>query len=114
MLRNGCVDAFIQLRDNGPRHLPGSSDPIITLYCGFPPFDQLLTLASVMFANVVDGSCPRLSVYGIQFGGQFLSILVLIMIESMREGNQHTIFRLRKWEFLRYSIDVGSLLMTWA
>jgi hypothetical protein len=92
--RNGYYDDLIRLRDVGPHHLPGSLNPVLTRYCGISPLDDLLTLASVMFANITDGSCPQLSVYAIQFGGQFLGILNVITMEAQRKGNQSNTFRL--------------------
>ena len=89
LLQNGYYDALLQLRDQKPpRHLPGSANPLLTRYCGIGPVDKLLTLASIMFANVTDGSYPTLSVYAIHFAAQYLGVLTLLMVESLRAGNQ--------------------------
>ncbi|KAI1413658.1 hypothetical protein F5Y13DRAFT_179375 [Hypoxylon sp. FL1857] len=88
LYRNGYYEALIQLRDEGPHHLPGSSNPILTRYTGIGFLDKLLTLASVMFANVTDGNAPALSLYAFHFGGQYLAVLVVVAIEGLRSGNQ--------------------------
>ncbi|KAI1144299.1 hypothetical protein F5Y05DRAFT_23350 [Hypoxylon sp. FL0543] len=93
LYRNGYYDALIRLRDEGPHHLPGSSNPILTRYTGLGFLDKLLTLASVMFANVTDGNAPGLSLYAFHFGGQYLAILVIVAIEGLRSGNQSSPLR---------------------
>ncbi|KAK3330016.1 hypothetical protein B0H66DRAFT_43128 [Apodospora peruviana] len=94
ILRNGYYDALVQVLRHPNPTLPGSTNPILTVYNGIPPLDKLLTLASVMFANVTDGSAPALSVYGVHFAGQFLGVLVVLMIEALRQGNQRTVVSL--------------------
>ncbi|KAI1803502.1 hypothetical protein F4811DRAFT_327968 [Daldinia bambusicola] len=94
LYRNGYFDALLRLRDEGPHHLPGSGDAIRTYYTGIGPLDKLVTLGVVMFANVTDGSAPELSLYAFQFCGQYLAILVLVNIESLRAGNENNIFSL--------------------
>src|SRR5690606_33576065 len=92
--QHGYYDALFRLMKEGPYVLPGSTTPMLTFYCGVPPLDRLLTLASVMFANVTDGSCPQLSLYAVHFAGQFLGVLLLIMIEASRGRNRSSSFRL--------------------
>ncbi|KAI1769908.1 hypothetical protein F4818DRAFT_308222 [Hypoxylon cercidicola] len=88
LFRNGYYHALLRLRDEGPHYLPGSSNEVLARYTGIGYLDNLLTLASVMFANVTDGSSPQLSLYAFHFGGQYLAILVVITIEGLRSGNQ--------------------------
>ena len=90
VLRNGYVQALLQLRDHGPHLLPGSNHPILTRFVGIPPFDKLLTLAGVMFANVTDGSYPQLSLFGFYFGGQLIGIFTVMVVEGLRQGNRGT------------------------
>ena len=92
--RNGYIDALINLREHGPHYLPGSTNPILTYFTGFPPLDKVLTLAGVMFANVTDGSAPQLSLYGFYFAGQLVSIFTVMTIEGMRDGNEGGIMSL--------------------
>lgn len=48
-------------------------------------------LAAVIFANVVDGTAPQLSLYAIQFAGQLVPVFVAMMIEGLRVGNQKNV-----------------------
>lgn len=73
VLCNSYYDALIHLRDHGPHVLPGSNNPILTRFSGFVPFDKLLTLAGVMFANVTDSSAHQVSLYAFHFTGQLVS-----------------------------------------
>ncbi|KAI0004784.1 hypothetical protein F4779DRAFT_599396 [Xylariaceae sp. FL0662B] len=93
LFRNGCYEALLKLRDEGPHHLPGSSNPILTRYTGISFLDRLLTLATVVFANVTDGSSPALSLYAFHFAGQYLAILLVLAIEGLRAGNRSTLLR---------------------
>ncbi|KAI2613229.1 hypothetical protein GGR54DRAFT_643025 [Hypoxylon sp. NC1633] len=108
LYRNGYYRALIRLRDEGPHHLPGSSNAILTRYTRIVPLDKLLTLAGVMFANVTDGSTPELSLYAFHFGGQYLAILVVIAIEGLRNGNQSNVLRLFSvWGCLMQATSYG-------
>jgi hypothetical protein len=72
--------------------LRGSQTPILERYTGFKPLDKLLMLASVIFANVGDGSAPQLSLYAIQFARQLVPLFTVMMIEGLRAGNENNIF----------------------
>ena len=88
--RNGWMAAARTiLTSNDPAIfvLPGSNTRILTKYIRFQRFDNLHMLASVMFANVVDGSAPQLSLYALQFAGQLVPVFVVMMIEGLRAGN---------------------------
>ncbi|PGH00927.1 hypothetical protein AJ80_09089 [Polytolypa hystricis UAMH7299] len=88
VLRNGYIEALIRLRDVGPHVLPGSNNPILKRYTLIPPLDKLLTLATVMFANITDGSTPQSSLYAFQFAGQLVPIFTIMVIEGLRSGNR--------------------------
>jgi hypothetical protein len=45
-------------------------------------------LAAVIFANVIDGTVPQLSLYAIQFAGQLVPVFAVMMIEGLRVGNE--------------------------
>ncbi|KAL7626524.1 hypothetical protein AAE478_003296 [Parahypoxylon ruwenzoriense] len=108
LFRNGYYDALIRLRDEGPHYLPGSTNAILTRYTGIGFLDKLLTLATVMFANVTDGSSPQLSLYSFHFGGQYLAILVVAAIEGLRSGNQsNTIRFFSVWGCLMQAASYG-------
>ncbi|KAI1495544.1 hypothetical protein F5X99DRAFT_422837 [Biscogniauxia marginata] len=93
LYRIGYFGALLQLWREGPYHLPDSSNSILTIYTGISPLDKLLALASVMFSSVTDGSRLQLSLYAVHFGGQYLGMLGVLMIEGLREGNQSNSFR---------------------
>ncbi|KAI1454018.1 hypothetical protein F4805DRAFT_338317 [Annulohypoxylon moriforme] len=115
LYRNGYYEALVRLRDEGPHHLPGSSNPILTFYTGIGFLDKLLTLASVMFANVTDGNAPELSLYAFHFGGQYLAILVIIAIEGLRSGNQSNSFRFFSiWGCLMQATSYGGTMPIYA
>jgi len=44
--------------------------------------------------NITDGSTSELSLYAFQFAGQLVSVITAVMIESLSEGNQGTVFAL--------------------
>lgn len=74
--------------------------------------DYWLTVLQCVFANVTDGSAPRLSLYAFQFAGQLVSVMTVLMIESMREGNRRTMVSLYvvsikpiKPIFISYSLE---------
>jgi hypothetical protein len=76
---NGWMDAATQIltsSDPSISVLPGSETPIMECYIGFWPLDNLLMPAAVIFANVVDGTAPQLSLYGIQFAGSWSRLLL--------------------------------------
>ncbi|KAI0180778.1 hypothetical protein GGR52DRAFT_5105 [Hypoxylon sp. FL1284] len=115
LFRNGYYRALIRLRDEGPHHLPGSSNEILTIYTGIGFLDKLLTLATVMFANVTDGSSPQLSLYAFHFGGQYLAILVVIAIEGLRSGNQSNPLRFFSiWGCLMQATSYGCTMPLYA
>ncbi|KAI1075449.1 hypothetical protein F5B20DRAFT_382649 [Whalleya microplaca] len=93
LFRNGYYEALIKIRDEGPHYLPGSSNPILTRYTWIRPLDKVLTLATVMFANVTDGNSPELSLYSFHFAGQYLAILLVLAIEGLRMGNKSNLLR---------------------
>ncbi|KAI5922214.1 hypothetical protein F4810DRAFT_675010 [Camillea tinctor] len=93
LYRVGYIEALLRIWREGPYNLPDSSNSILTFYTGIGPLDRLLALASVMFASVTNGSRPQLSLYAVHFGGQYLGILAVMMIEGLREGNKSNTFR---------------------
>ncbi|KAI2462736.1 hypothetical protein F4781DRAFT_441994 [Annulohypoxylon bovei var. microspora] len=115
LYRNGYYEALVRLRDEGPHHLPGSSNPILKFYTGIGFLDKLLTVASVMFANVTDGNAPELSLYAFHFGGQYLAILVIIAIEGFRSGSQSNSFRCCSiWGCLMQATSYGGTMPIYA
>lgn len=91
--RNGYLAAVKDIRDNGPRLLPGSDTPLLEEYTGFHPVDYHMSLMQIFFANVTDGSSPALSMFSFYFAGQIVPVLVVLLAESYRV-NQSFLFRL--------------------
>ena len=88
IFRNGYYDALVRLREFGPHVLPGSNTPLQQHYTGLGLLDYWLTVLQAVFANVTDGSAPKLSLYAFQFAGQLVPILTVLVVESYREGNR--------------------------
>ncbi|KAJ9143351.1 hypothetical protein NKR23_g6516 [Pleurostoma richardsiae] len=86
--RSGYVDVAKAMPSapEGTALLPLSERPLLTLYTGQQLLDTLIALANIMFANVVDGSTPQLSLYAVQFGGQLVPVFAVMMVESLRDG----------------------------
>ena len=68
--------------------LPGSSNPILTTYTLIRPLDQLVTFSVVLFANAIDRSLPQSSLFAFHFTGQWAAILIIVLLEGLREGNK--------------------------
>lgn len=94
IFRNGYYDALVRLRDIGPHLLPGSDTPLQERYTGIGPVDYWLTVLQAVFANIFDGSAPKLSIYAFYFAGQLVPVITVMYIESCREGNKQTVMSL--------------------
>lgn len=71
--------------------LPGTNEPLRTIYTGVEPIDRLLTTLTAFFWPTTDGSNPSLLLHSIAFSGTFGSAWVLITLEAWRKGNAWTI-----------------------
>ncbi|ORY55267.1 uncharacterized protein BCR38DRAFT_403374 [Pseudomassariella vexata] len=85
--RNGYIGRVLDILSSPKPVLPGSQNPLLTSYLGLPVLDGLLAVASVLWANVADGSSPVLSLYALQFGGQLVPIFLVMMVEGSKVGN---------------------------
>ena len=74
--------------------LPGTKEPVLTSYTGIELIDYELTVLTVFFWELVDGSRPDASLYCYHFLGQIFSAWSLLMIESLRKGNKWRIISL--------------------
>ncbi len=92
--KNGTVDRMSDIRDNGPRILQGTNEPIKTYYSGITAIDDYLGVLDVFFWEMVDGSFPAGSLFCFHFAGQVLAGWPLLMIESMRNGNKWRVISL--------------------
>lgn len=86
---NGSHD--LALQSVASKTLPGRNDPLRTVYTGLEPVDRLLTVLTVFFWPMTDGSTPTLTVHSLGFAGTFGSAWVLVTLESWRRGNAWTI-----------------------
>lgn len=74
--------------------LPGSGEPLRTVYTGIEPVDRLFSILTVFFIPVVDGSNPSLLLHSVAFTGAFGSAWVLVVLEAWRKGNSSNLFSL--------------------
>ena len=94
LLNNGTTEHMARIRDVGPRLLPGTKEPVRTVYTGGPSIDYQLTVLVLFFWENIDGSTPAGSLFCFHFATQIVCGWGLIMIESLRHGNQWTIVSL--------------------
>ena len=93
-INNGTVDLMTQVLESGPRILPGTYEPVKTVYTGIPAIDKQLTILTLVFWEQVDGSSPSNSLFCFHFATQAACGWGLLMIESMRYGNQWRVISL--------------------
>lgn len=74
--------------------LPGRNDPIRTVYTEIPAIDRLLTVLTVFFWPMTDGSHPTLTIHSVGFSGSFCSAWILLTLEAWRRGNAWKIIAL--------------------
>lgn len=88
---NGSKALMEHIRDVGPHILTGTDAPIKQIYTGIRSVDSQLSVLTVFFWEIVDGSMPHASLHAIRFGAQVMVMWGLVMIEGMRAGNQGSI-----------------------
>ena len=88
LMHNGTTHQMAHVLEVGPRTLPGTQAPIKTVYTGIPAIDKQLTILTLTFWEQVDGSNPSNSLFCFHFATQTICGWGLLMIESMRRGNQ--------------------------
>lgn len=71
--------------------IPGTDEPLRTVYTGIERLDRTLTTLTVFFWPVADGSRPGLSLHSICFSSALGSAWVLVFLESWRRVNRRTI-----------------------
>ena len=94
LLNNGTADYMAHIRDFGPRLLPGTKEPVRTVYTGYPAIDYQLTVLALFFWENVDGSNPSASLFCFHFATQIVCGWGLLMIEGLRDGNRWRILSL--------------------
>ncbi|KAJ5577987.1 uncharacterized protein N7459_006951 [Penicillium hispanicum] len=71
--------------------LPGTHEPLRTIYTGVELIDRLLSLLTVFFYPVLDGQDATLLLHSIGFSGAFGAAWTLVVLESWRKGNAGTV-----------------------
>lgn len=94
-MNNGSFDFMANIRDHGPRILPYTDKaPLRTQYTGIELVDNQLTVLTLFFFNIVDGSHPNACLQAYHFGGQIISGWSLLILESLRWSNRSRIVSL--------------------
>ncbi len=88
MLNNGTTAYMSDIRDHGPRVLPGTDEALKTVYTGVPAIDHQLAVLTLFFWEVVDGSHPAASLFCFHFATQVACGWSLLMIEGLRRGHR--------------------------
>jgi hypothetical protein len=71
--------------------LPGTNEPLRTVYTGIAPVDEVLAALTIFFWPATDGSNPTLTLHSVAFSGTFGAAWMLVTLESWRRGNAWTI-----------------------
>lgn len=73
------------------RKLPGTNEPLRTVYTGVEPIDEVLAGLITFFWPATDGSSPAMTLHSIAFSGTFGAAWMLVTMESWRRGNAWTV-----------------------
>lgn len=87
-MKNGTINMMEHIRDTVPPVLPGTDALLKQYYIGIRAVDYQLTVLTLFFWEMVDGSMPHASLNAFRFGGQMVAAWGLLMIESARNGNK--------------------------
>ena len=88
IMHNGAIDVLGQIMAEKPPRLLGTAAPIKQVYTGVGSVDRQLTILTLFFWEIVDGSLPAASLQAVQFAGQMGVAWGLFLIEGAREGNR--------------------------
>ena len=91
---NGTVAALEALAKQDAPLLPGTTDFLLTKYTGVAQIDKRLTVLVTFFAPVLDGNNDALKIFSIFGLGQFGAGWMVMMMESLRQGNSGRIVSL--------------------
>ena len=91
---NDTAALMRDVRIRGPHVLPGNQAPLKRTYTGIEVFDYQLTVLTIFFWEVVDGSMPNASLFCFGFAGQAVAAWTVIYIEGRRAGNRWKIISL--------------------
>lgn len=92
---NGSMDMMKHIRDVGPHVLPYTDGaPLKKHFIGIAAVDYQLTVLTLFFYNIVDGSHPSATLLCYYFGGQLASAWGLVLLESERYCNKWSVISL--------------------
>lgn len=91
---NDTAELMRDVQVHGPRTLPGTKAPLKRAYTGIEVFDHELTVLTLFFWEVVDGSMPDASLFCFGFAGQAVAAWTIIYIEGRRSGNRWRVISL--------------------
>jgi hypothetical protein len=91
---NGTFDLIEEFGKQNVLSSGSGSETLKTSYTGIEAIDHLLTILTLFFAPVVDGSNASLVLHTVAFSGAFGSAWVLVVLESWRAGNSGNFFSL--------------------
>jgi hypothetical protein len=94
LMNNGTVDHMTRIREVGPRLLPGTKEPLKTVYTKISAVDHQLTILTTLFWEQVDGSNPSASLFCFHFATQAACGWGLLLLETLRYGNRWRIISL--------------------
>ncbi|KAL6714288.1 hypothetical protein ACLMJK_007711 [Lecanora helva] len=106
LLNNGTTAYMSQIRDVGPRYLPGTFEPVKTVYIGIPSINYQLTVLTLFFWQLVDGSHPSASLFSFHFATQVACGWGLLMMEGLRRGH--------RWKIISFIGTLGILVQNLA
>ena len=92
LFNNGTTDHVAHSRKLGL--LPGTREPVRTVYTGVPAIDYQLTFLTLFFWEIVNGSNASASLFGFYFATQLACGWGLLMVESLRHGNRWSLISL--------------------
>ena len=88
---NGTATLMQSHRDRGPHVLPGTKEPLRSHYTGFAFIDHELTVLTLFFWELVDGSRPNAQLLCLHFGGQIGAAYAVLLMESSRPHKRKTV-----------------------
>ena len=94
LLNNGATDHMSHIGDVGSRYLPGTTEHLKTVYVGISAIDYQLTVLTLFFWEMVDGSRPTASLFCFHFATQVACGWGLLMIEGLRRGHRWRVISL--------------------
>ena len=92
LFNNGTTDHVAHSRKLGL--LPGTKEPVRTVYTGVPVIDHQLTFLTLFFWEIVNGSNASASLFGFYFATQVACGWGLLMVESLRHSNRWSLISL--------------------